>query len=62
MSTIKKGIQNQIDGKGYSFIEILSNCPTNWGMSPLKTMDFIHEQTMKQFPLGVFKDIDKEAK
>ena len=32
------------------------------GMSPLKTMDFIHEQTMKQFPLGVFKDIDKEAK
>ena len=61
-AAIKKGIQNQIDGKGYSFIEILSNCPTNWGMSPLKTMDFIHEQTMKQFPLGVFKDIDKEAK
>ena len=38
-------------------VEILSNCPTNWGLSPLKTLDFIREQTMEEFPLGVFKDI-----
>ena len=61
-AAIKKAFQNQIEGKGFSIVEGVSNCPTNWGMSPLKTMDFIHEQTMKQFPLGVFKDIDKEAK
>lgn len=59
---IKKAFQNQINGNGYSFVEILSNCPTNWGMSPLKTLDYIHEQTMNEFPLGVFKDINKERR
>lgn len=53
---LKKAFQNQLDGKGFSFVEILSNCPTNWGMSPLETLDFIEEQTMTEFPLGVFKD------
>lgn len=57
---IKKAFQNQIDNKGFSFVEILSNCPTNWGISPLETLDFIKEQTMKEFPLGVFKDSDQE--
>ena len=56
-NAIKKAFQNQLDGKGFSMVEILSNCPTNWGLSPLKTLDFIHEQTMGEFPLGVFKDI-----
>lgn len=54
---VKKAFQNQLDGKGFSMVEILSNCPTNWGLSPLKTLDFIREQTMEEFPLGVFKDI-----
>ena len=54
---IRKAFQNQLDGKGFSLVEILSNCPTNWGLSPLKTLDFIHQQTMGEFPLGVFKDI-----
>ena len=54
---VKKAFQNQLDGKGFSLVEILSNCPTNWGLSPLKTLDFIREQTMEEFPLGVFKDI-----
>lgn len=53
---IKKAFQLQMEGKGFSFIEILSNCTTNWGMSPLDTIDFIHDHTMKQFPLGVFKE------
>lgn len=56
---IRKAFQNQLDGKGFSFVEVLSNCPTNWGLSPLETLDFIHQQTMGEFPLGVFKD--KEA-
>lgn len=54
---IRKAFQNQLDGKGFSMVEILSNCPTNWGLSPLKTLEFIREQTMGEFPLGVFKDI-----
>lgn len=53
---IRKAFQNQIDGKGFSFIEILSNCPTNWGVSPLESLNFIHNQTMNEFPLGVFKE------
>lgn len=58
---IKQAFQNQIDGKGFSFVEILSNCPTNWGLSPLETLDYIQEHTMKEFPLGVFKDNDQEV-
>lgn len=54
---IRKAFQNQLDGKGFSMVEILSNCPTNWGLSPLKTLEFIQEQAMGEFPLGVFKDI-----
>ena len=55
-NAIKKAFQNQINGKGFSFVEILSNCPTNWGVSPIETLNFIHIQTMAEFPLGVFKD------
>ncbi|WP_019229838.1 thiamine pyrophosphate-dependent enzyme [Sedimentibacter sp. B4] len=53
---IKKAFLNQLNNKGFSFIEILSNCPTNWGMSPLDTLEYIKEKTMKEFPLGVFRD------
>lgn len=53
---IKKAFELQVEGKGFSFIEILSNCPTNWGMKPLETIDYMQNNTMKQFPLGVFKE------
>ena len=56
---IKKAFQCQIDGKGYSFVEILSVCPTNWKKDIKDSLKFIDE--MKEyFPLGVFKDIRKE--
>ncbi|MDR1272100.1 MAG: 2-oxoglutarate oxidoreductase [Clostridiales Family XIII bacterium] len=58
---IKKAFQNQMDGLGFSLVEILSNCPTNWGVSPMATLDFIKDQTMKEFPLGVFRDKTEEA-
>jgi 2-oxoglutarate ferredoxin oxidoreductase subunit beta len=54
---IKKAFQNQIDGVGFSFVEVLSICPTNWGVTPLKALDFLREKMMPQYPLGVFKDI-----
>jgi 2-oxoglutarate ferredoxin oxidoreductase subunit beta len=56
---IKKAFQNQIDGKGFSFIEVLSACPTNWGMTPQKALQWIDEAMIPQYPLGVFRD--KEA-
>lgn len=53
---IKKAFQNQLDGKPFSFVELLSNCPTNWGLAPIDTFKFIEENTMKEFPLGIFRD------
>ncbi len=57
---IKKAFENQIAGKGFSMVELLSSCPTNWGMTPTQAADFVKEEMTKVFPLGVFKDIDKE--
>ena len=55
-AAIKKAFQNQIDGKGFSLVEIMSNCPTNWGMSPLETLEYMKEHTLKEFPLCVYRD------
>ena len=52
---IMKAFQNQIDGKGFSMIEILSTCSTNWGMSPSESMKWLEEHMMPYFPLGVYK-------
>ena len=57
---IKKAMQNQADGLGFSFVELLTNCPTNWHMTPLQTLDFIENSTSKYFPCGVF--VDKTVK
>ncbi len=57
---IKKGFQNQIDKKGLSIIEVLSTCPTNWGLSPEKSLEWLRENMMTHYPLGVYKDITKE--
>lgn len=54
-SYIKRAFQNQLDGKGFSIVEVLSACPSNWGMSPLKCIDFINEKLVKEFPLGEFR-------
>lgn len=53
---IKKAFQNQIDGKGFSMVEIVTNCPTNWGMDPLKSLEFIEEKMLPEYPLGVVRD------
>ena len=55
-AAIKNAFQNQIDGKGFSLVEIMSNCPTNWGMTPLETLEYMKEHTLKEFPLGVYRD------
>jgi 2-oxoglutarate ferredoxin oxidoreductase subunit beta len=53
---IKKAFQCQIDGKGFSLIEILSPCPTNWKLNAIDSCKWIDEVMSKEFPLGVFKD------
>ncbi len=60
---IKKAFQNQIDGKGFSLVEVLSTCPTNWGMSPEKALTWLQDNMIPYYPLGVYKDIttEKEA-
>ncbi len=57
---IKKGFEMQMNKKGLSIIEVLSTCPTNWGLSPEKSLEWLRENMMKQYPLGVYKDISKE--
>ena len=54
---IKKAFQNQLDGKGFSLIEVLSICPTNWGLSPSESMKWLRENMIPYYPLGVKKDI-----
>ena len=57
---IKKAFQNQLDGKGFSMVEIVTGCPTNWGLDPLKSLDFIEEKMLPEYPLGVIRDRSKE--
>ena len=57
---LKKAFEYQLEGKGYSFVEILSNCPTNWGVSAKSSIDWMQQNSMKQFPLGEFKVLKEE--
>ena len=60
-AAIKKAFQNQLDGKGFSMVEIVTSCPTNWGLDPLESLDFLEQNMLKEFPLGVIRDKSKEA-
>ena len=53
---IKKAFQNQIDKKGFSLVEVLSTCPTNWGLTPEKALKWLEDNMMPYYPLGVYKD------
>ena len=60
-AAIRKAFQNQLDGKGFSLVEIVTSCPTNWGLEPLEALDFLEDKMFKEFPLGVIRDKDKEG-
>jgi 2-oxoglutarate ferredoxin oxidoreductase subunit beta len=53
---IRKAFQTQIDGLGFSLVEILSPCPTNWKMTPIEAWHWIDNVMSKEFPLGIIKD------
>ena len=53
---IRKAFEVQKSGKGFSIIEVLSTCPTNWGLNPVESCKWLQENMIPQYPLGVFKD------
>lgn len=54
---IKKAFEYQMDRKGFTFVEVLSACPTNWGLSPEKAIDWVKEKMIPYYPIGDIKDI-----
>jgi len=57
-AAIKKAFQNAIAGKGFSMVEVLSICPTNWGLSPVDALQWLRDNMMPHYPLGNFKDVE----
>ena len=53
---IEKAFRNQIEGKGFSLVEVLSSCPTNWGKAPKDALKWMDEAMIPYYPLGVYKD------
>ena len=54
---IRKAFETQMAGKGFSMVEVLSPCPTNWGKSPVESMEWLAEAMIPYFPLGVMKEV-----
>ncbi len=59
---LKKAFQYQMEGKGFTLIEVLSTCPTNWGLSPKEALKWLENNMETYYPLGVYKDKYKEEK
>ncbi|MEA3223399.1 MAG: thiamine pyrophosphate-dependent enzyme [Thermodesulfobacteriota bacterium] len=57
--SIKKAFEMQIKGLGFSLVEVLSPCPTNWKLSAVDAFKFLESRMEKEFPIGVFKDVTK---
>ena len=58
---IKHAFELQMQRAGFSFVEVLATCPTNWGMTPQNAMQWLKENMVPYYPLGVKKDTAKEA-
>jgi 2-oxoglutarate ferredoxin oxidoreductase subunit beta len=56
---IKTAFQAQIAGLGFSLVEVVSNCPTNWGMTPRESLRFVEERMIAYYPLGDYKVKDE---
>ncbi len=60
-AAIKKAFENQINKRGFSLIEVLSTCPTNWGLTPVESLDWLRDNMIPYYPLGVYKDKSAEV-
>ena len=54
---IRKAFETQMERKGFSMVEVLSTCPTNWGKSPIEAMQWLEDEMIPYYPLGVFKEV-----
>ena len=55
-AAILKAFRNQVEKKGFSLVEVISSCPTNWGMTPEKALEWVDTHMIPYYPLGVYKD------
>ena len=58
---IHKAFKNQVEGRGFSLVEVVSTCPTNWGLTPEKACQWVAEKMIPFYPLGVYRDKDADA-
>jgi 2-oxoglutarate ferredoxin oxidoreductase subunit beta len=58
---IKKAFECQMKGLGYSFVELLSACPSGWKKSPVDSLTWMGDEMIREFPLGVFKDATQDT-
>lgn len=56
---IKRALEIQISGAGFSLVEVLSTCPTNWGLNPIDSMKWMEDNMIPYYPLGVYRDKEK---
>ena len=61
-AAIKKAFQVQLSGEGFSIVEVLSTCPTNWGLHPVESLRWLEDNMMPYYPLGNFKKVEQEVK
>ena len=55
---IKRAFKKQVEGKGFSLVEVLSTCPTNWGKTPQEALKWLEENMIPTYPLGVYKEVE----
>lgn len=60
-AAVKKAFKVQMAGKGFSLIEVLSTCPTNWGLNPVESLKRVKDELIPHYPLGVFVGEDLEV-
>ncbi len=60
-AAIKKAFEIQKHGLGYTLIEVISACPTNWGMKPTEALQWVRDNMLPYYPLGVYKDVTAEG-
>ena len=58
---IKKAFEYQIEGVGFTIIEVVSTCPTNWGLSPVDALQWMRDNMLPYYPLGVYKDVKADG-
>ncbi|MBQ8149015.1 MAG: 2-oxoglutarate oxidoreductase, partial [Clostridia bacterium] len=56
-AAIKKAFTLQMEGKGFTMVEVISSCPTNWGKTPKEALEWVKSDMLPNYPLGVYKDI-----